>query len=77
LCHRSSADGRLIATRVYRDIPAEGVCATTAQYNETSRAHDVMGRQIRVKTPGGTISRTVFDGRPAQSSSVIPGWGQA
>jgi len=65
---------QLEATRVYHNIPTtdddEGSFGTN--YDETSFKYDDMGRQDRVETPGGTITRTVFDAR-GQVTSVWVG----
>jgi len=52
--------------RVYKLIPATGAGVSGTNYDETDFGYDVMKRQNRVVTPGGTITRTVFDalGRP-------------
>lgn len=61
-----SNQGRLTATRVYHTIPSSGVGSSGApgngNYDESLFGYDVdMGRQIRSVTPGGTITRTVYD----------------
>ena len=57
------AFGRLQSTRVYHKIPADGEGERGGNYEETRYGYDVMGRQNRVVSPGGTISRTVYDPR--------------
>jgi RHS repeat-associated protein len=52
--------------RVYKLIPTSGIGANGTNYDETDFGYDVMKRKNREVTPGGTITRTVFDapGRP-------------
>jgi RHS repeat-associated protein len=59
----ANAAGQQIATRAYHTIPASGDGSTGTNYDETTFGYDFMGRQNRVTSPGGTISRTVFDTR--------------
>ena len=59
----SNAAGQQIATRVYHTIPASGDGSAGTNYDETTIGYDFMGRQNMVKSPGGTIRRTVFDTR--------------
>ena len=57
---------RLANTRpraVYHTIPGSGDGSFGTNYDETTYGHDFMGRQNMVTSPGGTISRTVFDTR--------------
>ena len=49
--------------RVYHNIPATGPGGNEVNYAETLLDYDSMLRQNRVVTPGGTITRTVFDHR--------------
>ncbi len=63
------ADGfHLSSQRVYKLIPTSGNGVSGTNYDQTDFGYDVMERQNRVVTPGGTITRTVFDVRdnPAQ-----------
>ena len=53
----------LASTRVYHTIPACGRARSGTNYDETEFGYDSAGRQNMVKTPGGTITRTVFDVR--------------
>ena len=55
--------------RVYKLIPATGIGVSGTNYDETDYGYDIMKRRNRVVTPGGTITRTVFDapGRPIGS----------
>ncbi len=53
----------LTFTRQYHNIPASGAGLSDVNYAETSYGHDSMGRQNMQETPGGTITRTVFDCR--------------
>jgi RHS repeat-associated protein len=58
------ADGfDLSSQRVYKLIPTSGSGVSGTNYNETDFGLDVMKRRNRVVTPGGTITRTVFDAR--------------
>jgi len=56
-------NGQLLRTRVYHAIPAEGAGASGANYDQTTYGCDSLGRQNMIKSPGGTITRTVFDAR--------------
>jgi RHS repeat-associated protein len=55
--------------RVYKLIPSSGIGASGTNYDETDFGYDVMKRRNRNVSPGGTITRTVFDapGRPIGS----------
>ena len=60
--------GQRTSSRVYHRIPAcgegtSGAAGDGGDYDETTYGYDVMNRQNRVVTPGGTITRTVFDVR--------------
>jgi RHS repeat-associated protein len=57
----SNAKGQRIATRVYHTIPAIGDGEPGTHYDQTDYGYDAMGRQNRHKSPGGTITRTVFN----------------
>lgn len=57
----SNGVGQQTATRVYHAIPTSGDGASGTNLDETTYAYDAMGRQNVVKSPGGTIARTVFD----------------
>ena len=52
--------------RIYKLIPSSGTGVSGTNYDETDFGYDVMDRLNRTVTPGGTITRTVFDamGRP-------------
>ncbi|MGL5097641.1 MAG: RHS repeat-associated core domain-containing protein, partial [Planctomycetia bacterium] len=50
-------------SRAYHDVPASGVGTPTANYDQTDFGYDALGRTNRVRTPGGTITRTVYDPR--------------
>jgi RHS repeat-associated protein len=54
---------KLASTRVYYAIPSSGVGAAGVNYNETDFGYDFLNRRNRVVSPGGTITRTVFDAR--------------
>src|SRR6266478_6490218 len=49
--------------RVYKLIPATGIGTSGTNYDESDFGYDVMKRQNRSVTPGGTITRTVFEAR--------------
>ena len=53
----------LQVARVYHTIPASGSGSSGTNYDETEFSYDLMERQNRSVTPGGTITRTVFDVR--------------
>ena len=59
----SNNAGQLTSTRAYHTIPASGDGSSGTNYDETTFGYDAMGRQNKSVTPGGTISRTVFDAR--------------
>lgn len=63
-------ESRLTHTRQYHLIPSSGAGSAGTNYEQTDYGYDVMDRQNRVKTPGGTITRTVYDVR----SLVIETW---
>lgn len=70
------AKTRLVSTRVYHDIPQWGGAGTEGEnYLQTSYGFEnygsgKMGRQNRVETPDGTITRYVFDAR----GNVLETW---
>ena len=49
------------STRVYHTIPVAGEGASGTNYDQTTLGYDSSKRQNRNVTPGGTITRTVFD----------------
>jgi RHS repeat-associated protein len=49
--------------RVYHTIPSSGPGDPGTNYDETDYGYDVMKRQYRTVTPGGTITFRVFDSR--------------
>jgi len=53
----------LASTRVYHTIPASGSGSSGTNYDETVFGYDSSKRRNRQVTPGGTITRTVFDVR--------------
>ena len=57
----SNTAGQMYSSRRYDAIPAEGDGLAGANYDETLSAYDALGRQNRSQSPGGTITRTVFD----------------
>jgi hypothetical protein len=58
-----SDTGDMTASRVYHAIPPIGRGVAGVNYNETRYGYDIMNRQNMTRTPGGTITRTVFDVR--------------
>jgi len=61
--HEYDNSGKRTATRVYHTIPTDCEGKPRVNYDETTFGYDVVGRQNRVLSPGGTITRTVFDSR--------------
>lgn len=53
----------LASTRVYHSIPSSGAGSSGTHYDETVYGYDSSKRQNRLVTPGGTITRTVYDAR--------------
>ncbi len=49
--------------RVYHTIPATGEGSAGTNYDQTTFGFDSLNRQNMAKSPGGTITRTVFDAR--------------
>ena len=59
--HRTYAAGMNVENeRVYFAIPPIGAGIRGSNYEQTNYEYDPMERQIRVQTPGRTISRTVY-----------------
>ncbi|HWB12930.1 MAG TPA: RHS repeat-associated core domain-containing protein, partial [Pirellulales bacterium] len=54
---------KLASTRQYFLIPGSGTGTVGVNYNETDFGYDFLNRRNRVVSPGGTITRTVFDAR--------------
>ncbi len=54
-------EGDLTASRVYHTIPSSGEGTSGTNYDAASFGYDASGRQNKQATPGGTITRTVFD----------------
>ena len=63
-------ESQLKHTRQYHLIPSSGEGSSGTNYEETKYGYDDMDRQNRIQTPGGTISRTVYDVR----SLVVETW---
>ncbi len=57
----SQITGRVTAKWQYFLIPASGDGTEGTNYHETTFGYDACGRQNKQQTPGGTISRSVFD----------------
>ena len=55
--------GDMTASRVYHAIPACGPGVRGCNYDESRYGVDIMNRQNMTRSPGGTITRTVFDVR--------------
>ena len=55
--------GNLEWARVYHTIPSSGNGSSGTNYSQTDFGFDAQGRRNKVKSPGGTITRTVFDVR--------------
>jgi RHS repeat-associated protein len=55
--------GNLEWSRVYHTIPSSGNGSSGTNYDQTAFGDDAQGRRNKVKSPGGTITRTVFDVR--------------
>ncbi|MCY2963797.1 MAG: RHS repeat-associated core domain-containing protein, partial [Planctomycetota bacterium] len=49
--------------RAYKLIPTSGAGTSGTNYDETDFGYDVMKRRNRTVSPGGTITRTVFNSR--------------
>ncbi|MDR1818273.1 MAG: hypothetical protein LBR07_08955 [Puniceicoccales bacterium] len=54
---------QLTEERVYFSIPVSGTGTEGVNYNKTTYGYDNMGRQNRVRSPGGSITKKVFDVR--------------
>ncbi|GAA5142419.1 hypothetical protein GCM10023213_28340 [Prosthecobacter algae] len=63
--------GQLLSLRVYHCLPESGDGERNINFNETCYGYDSMGRENRVVSPGGTISRTVFDARDLVTSRWV------
>ncbi|HEX7449814.1 MAG TPA: RHS repeat-associated core domain-containing protein [Pirellulales bacterium] len=58
------ADGTdLSTTRVYFSIPASGIGIEGVNFNQSVFGYDILDRRNRMVSPGGTITRTIFDAR--------------
>ncbi|HEX7449811.1 MAG TPA: hypothetical protein VF306_19785 [Pirellulales bacterium] len=58
------ADGTdLSTTRVYFSIPSSGVGLEGVNFNQSVFGYDILDRRNRMVSPGGTITRTIFDAR--------------
>ena len=63
--------GEVTATHSYFDIPSSGYGTKDTNYTESLVGYDAQGRRDRSVSPGGTISRTVFDTLGRVSSQWI------
>lgn len=61
-CHEASQ-------RVYHTIPSSGEGSSGTNYDQSTFGYDVMKRRNRTVTPGGTITRLVFESRGLVVSS--------
>jgi hypothetical protein len=59
--------GRLTWQRLYHDIPSSGTGSSGTHYNQTDYGYSAMRLPNRVKTPGGTIHRVVFNPRKLET----------
>ena len=53
--------GQQTASRTYHTLPAAGDGQEGMSYDQTLYGYDAFGRQNRVRSPGGTVTRTLFD----------------
>ena len=67
----SNKHGQSTTSRSYFDIPECGEGQQNVNYTEITFGYDASGRQNSQKTPGGTISRTVFDVRGNAIQSFV------
>ncbi|MEA2736293.1 MAG: hypothetical protein QOE14_2744 [Humisphaera sp.] len=65
------ARGQLRSTRVYHSIPASGIGVPGTSYGQTDFAYDVLERQTRVVSPGGTITRVVWETPQREAATWI------
>ncbi len=56
-------EGNLEWSRAYHDIPSSGAGSSGTNYNQSDFEYSAGGEHIMSQTPGGTITRTVFDVR--------------
>jgi hypothetical protein len=63
--------GKKMWERVYVDIPPSGSGTSGVDYHETKYGYDAAGRVNRSVTPGGTITRTVYNARGWEVSTWI------
>ena len=56
-------DSMPTSRRTYSSIPSSGTGTAGTNYDQAGIGYDIMGRGNKQVTAGGTISRTVFDGR--------------
>lgn len=61
--HNYGDDGRLQSTQIYHNIPTSGPGSVGTNFDQTNYQYDSLGQRNYVKSPGGTITRTVFDVR--------------
>ncbi|WP_425395007.1 RHS repeat-associated core domain-containing protein [Aeoliella sp.] len=71
--HELTPTGRLQSTSVYHLIPTmdNDSGSSGTNYDQTNFGYDSMGRQNYVKSPGGTITRMVYDTRGLSLSSYV------
>lgn len=67
----SNVHDQQTSSRTYYCIPPCGAGELGVNYADTVYGYDVMGRQNRIVSPSGTITRTVFDVRGLTQSTWI------
>ncbi len=67
----ASDQGQVTSGRTYHQIPTCGTGSVGVNYDQTLYGYDVMGRQNKIVSPAGTISRAVFEVRGLDVSSWI------
>ncbi len=63
--------GRLLVRRVYHQVPKIGEGKQGEHYGETKYQYNVMGKQVRQISAGGTITRAVYGARGLVTASWI------
>lgn len=61
----------MVSQRAYHTIPTSGIGTEGINYDQARYGYDVMRRRNRATTPGGTITREVYDSR----GLVVSVWG--
>jgi len=60
-----------VSQRAYHTIPVSGIGTEGTNYDQANFGYDVMKRRNRTVTPGGTITRQMFDARSLTTSTWI------